>query len=234
MLNACSKTTIALTVADSDSSGNAGIQTDFKTFSALGVYGASAIAVVAAQNTCLASHNSYPAGMIDAQISTVMDTLYVAAVKIGILFSAQVIEEVIKALQSCQSYIVLAVMVVKSRNVLLQEDTMSILRQKLIPRAALITLNLPEVAALPNSSVAQNNEQLLEQGRALMALGPVYSAILKKVFESLQGLTRITQWKSLPGDIPLAAIGRLNPELARRIFNWGTISPNSHRYHTQL
>src|SRR5512143_3637295 len=92
-------TAIAVTIAGSDSSGGAGIQADLKTFAALGVYGASVIAALTAQNTqrVVAIHD-VPADFIAAQIDAVFSDLAVGAVKIGMLSRAQAIEAVAKGL----------------------------------------------------------------------------------------------------------------------------------------
>src|SRR5690242_13996264 len=93
-------TAIALTIAGSDSSGGAGIQADLKTFSAIGVYGASVITALTAQNTkgVTAIHN-VPADVVTAQIDAVFSDLAVGAVKIGMLSQVATIEAVAQGLR---------------------------------------------------------------------------------------------------------------------------------------
>src|SRR5262249_53994995 len=91
----CMSAPIALTIAGSDSSGGAGIQADLKTFSALGVYGASVIAALTAQNTKgVSGVYAVPADFVAAQLDAVFSDLRVGAVKIGMLANAEVIEAV--------------------------------------------------------------------------------------------------------------------------------------------
>ena len=92
-------TAIAVTVAGSDSSGGAGIQADLKTFAALGVYGASVITALTAQNTQgVRAIHDVPADFVAAQIDAVFSDLEVSAVKIGMLSQAAIIETVAKGL----------------------------------------------------------------------------------------------------------------------------------------
>lgn len=166
-------TYIALTVAGSDSGGGAGIQADLKTFSALGVYGASVITAVTAQNTHRVSQvHTLPAEMIQAQIDTVLEDLEVGAVKIGMLSSAAVVEAVAQSLKGFPGSVVLdPVMVAKSGDTLLQRDAIDALRQLLLPRADLVTPNMPEAAILADSGMAGDSEQMLDQADALRKLG---------------------------------------------------------------
>ncbi|KAB2862930.1 MAG: hydroxymethylpyrimidine/phosphomethylpyrimidine kinase, partial [Bauldia sp.] len=144
-------TAIAVTIAGSDSGGGAGIQADLKTFSALGVYGASVITALTAQNThgVFAIHD-VPAGFVTAQIDAVFSDLDVGAVKIGMLSRPATIEVVAAGLgRWTQTDVVLdPVMVAGSGDRLLAPDAIHVLKQVLIPRALLIMPNLPEAAAL--------------------------------------------------------------------------------------
>lgn len=167
------ETHIALTIAGSDSSGGAGIQADLKTFSALGVYGASAITAVTAQNTLQVNHACMmPDGMVRGQIEAVLGDLDVGAVKIGMLASSSVIREVSAALEGYPGPIVLdPVMVAKSGDPLLAKDAVNTLRELLLPRADLVTPNYPEAAELLEASPARNSEEALSQGYSLQSLG---------------------------------------------------------------
>lgn len=168
------KTPIAVTIAGSDSGGGAGIQADLKTFSALGVYGASVIAALTAQNTQgVTAIHDVPAEFIAAQIDAVFSDLDVNAVKIGMLSQPAAIRAVADGLSRYrQEKIVLdPVMVAASGDRLLAPEAIAVLRTELIPRATIITPNLPEAATLLEAPVAQNENEMREQGEKLLALG---------------------------------------------------------------
>ena len=154
---------IALTIAGSDSGGGAGIQADLKSFSALGVYGASVITAVTAQNTkTVAAVHVIPAPMVEAQIKTVLEDLNVRAIKIGMLATSEIIASVAEALAEFKGKIVLdPVMVAKSGDALLNESAVSALLQHLVPRAALLTPNLPEAAKLLGASPATSLDEMI-------------------------------------------------------------------------
>jgi hydroxymethylpyrimidine/phosphomethylpyrimidine kinase len=165
---------VALTIAGSDSSGGAGIQADLKTFAALSVYGASALTALTAQNTTgVTGVHLVPPEFVAAQIDAVFDDLAVGAVKIGMVAQAPIAEAIAASLTRWQPrHVVLdPVMVATSGARLLPEDAIDALRRRLIPRASLITPNLPEAAALLEEAVATSNEAVAEQGRRLLALG---------------------------------------------------------------
>ena len=167
-------TPIAVTVAGSDSGGGAGIQADLKTFSALGVYGASVVTAITAQNTrgVTAIHDVPPA-IVAAQIDAVFSDLKVGAVKIGMLSQPETIEAVADGLaRHGQTTIVLdPVMVATSGDRLLAPRAVEVLRRVLIPRALVITPNLPEAAALLEAPLARSETEMREQGERLLALG---------------------------------------------------------------
>jgi hydroxymethylpyrimidine/phosphomethylpyrimidine kinase len=168
-------TPIALTIAGSDSSGGAGIQADLKTFAALGVYGASVITALTAQNTHgVSGIHQVPADFVTGQIDAVFSDLAVGAVKIGMVAELSVIGAIAAGLAKWQpKYIVLdPVMVATSGDRLLKADAVDALRSKLIPQASLITPNLPEAAALLGEQVATTESAVADQGRRLLALGP--------------------------------------------------------------
>ena len=167
-------TPIAVTIAGSDSGGGAGIQADLKTFSALGVYGASVITALTAQNTrgVTAIHDVPPA-FIAQQIDAVFSDLDVKAVKIGMLSQPAVIEAVAAGLQRHkQTQVVLdPVMVATSGDRLLAPAAVESLRRVLIPRALVITPNIPEAAALLEAPPAQSESAMREQAERLIGLG---------------------------------------------------------------
>jgi hydroxymethylpyrimidine/phosphomethylpyrimidine kinase len=165
---------IALTIAGSDSSGGAGIQADLKTMSALGVYGASVITALTAQNTQgVTGVHAAPAGFVTQQIDAVLDDLTVGAVKTGMLANAPIVLAVWEALASRPALPVVVdpVMVATSGDRLLEPDAVAAYKQRLIPRAALITPNLLEAAALLDEPVATDLASAERQARALLRLG---------------------------------------------------------------
>ncbi|HEX2215679.1 MAG TPA: bifunctional hydroxymethylpyrimidine kinase/phosphomethylpyrimidine kinase [Xanthobacteraceae bacterium] len=168
-------TAIAVTIAGSDSGGGAGIQADLKTFSALGVYGASVIAALTAQNTIgVTAIYDVPADFIARQMDAVFSDLAVGAVKIGMLSQPKTIEAVAKGLERHgQTNVVLdPVMVATSGDRLLAPEAVDVLRRVLIPKALVITPNLPEAAALLEAPPARSEREMYEQGERLLALGP--------------------------------------------------------------
>jgi hydroxymethylpyrimidine/phosphomethylpyrimidine kinase len=164
---------IALTIAGSDSSGGAGIQADLKTFAALGVYGASAITALTAQNTAgVSAIHHVPAEFVTAQIDSVFSDLGVDAVKIGMVAQSATIEAIAAGLArwSPRHVVLDPVMVATSGDRLLPEEAVAALRTKLIPRASLITPNLPEAAALLDEPVAESEAAIESQGKRLLQM----------------------------------------------------------------
>jgi hydroxymethylpyrimidine/phosphomethylpyrimidine kinase len=167
-------TPTALTIAGSDSSGGAGIQADLKTFAALGVYGASAIAALTAQNTRgVSGIHAVPSDFLRAQIDAVFSDLDIGAVKIGMVGARAAIEAIVAALKhwSPKHVVLDPVMVATSGDRLLAPDAVEALRTKLIPLASIVTPNLPEAAALLNEAIASGEAAIEAQGRKLLALG---------------------------------------------------------------
>jgi hydroxymethylpyrimidine/phosphomethylpyrimidine kinase len=167
-------TAIALTIAGSDSSGGAGIQADLKTFAALGVYGACVITALTAQNTKgVAGIHDVPAEFIAAQLDAVFSDLDIGAVKIGMLSNAAVIGAVAKGLarHRGKNIVLDPVMVATSGDRLLAADAVETLRNELIPRALIVTPNLPEAAALAGSTPARNENEMEIQARQILTLG---------------------------------------------------------------
>jgi hydroxymethylpyrimidine/phosphomethylpyrimidine kinase len=167
-------TPIAVTIAGSDSGGGAGIQADLKTFSALGVYGASVITALTAQNTRgVTGIHDVPPDFIAAQIDAVFSDLQVRAVKIGMLSHPAAIEAVAAGLQRWNQINVVLdpVMVATSGDRLLRPEAIDVLKRVLIPRALLITPNLHEAAVLLDAAVAENEDAMRRQAETLMARG---------------------------------------------------------------
>ncbi|WP_018184422.1 bifunctional hydroxymethylpyrimidine kinase/phosphomethylpyrimidine kinase [Kaistia granuli] len=167
-------TAIAVTIAGSDSGGGAGIQADIKTFSALGVYGASVIAALTAQNTLgVTAIHDVPAEFVTAQIDAVFSDLPVNAVKIGMLSQPDVIRAVAAGLDRyAQTNVVLdPVMVATSGDMLLRDESVAVLIADLLPRASLVTPNLREAARLLDTDVATNEAGMEAQAEAILRLG---------------------------------------------------------------
>ncbi|WP_166305877.1 bifunctional hydroxymethylpyrimidine kinase/phosphomethylpyrimidine kinase [Bradyrhizobium sp. 2S1] len=167
-------TPVALTIAGSDSSGGAGIQADLKSFAALGVFGASAITALTAQNTRgVSGIHPVPAAFVTAQIDAVFSDLDVGAVKIGMVAQAETIAAIADGLKRwAPRHIVLdPVMVATSGDRLLAAEAVDALKTMLFPLASLITPNLPEAAALLNQPVASSEADVARQGRQLLAMG---------------------------------------------------------------
>ena len=171
---------IALTIAGSDSGGGAGIQADLKAFSAFGVYGCSVVTAVTAQNTLdVTAVHPVPIDIITAQIKAVLDDIRVDAIKIGMLGSPETVACITDALSGYDGPVVLdPVMIAKSGAALLPDNAIAALREKLVPRATVLTPNIPEAAKLLDDNQELGDVRLKSQGRALLAYGP--QAVLMK------------------------------------------------------
>jgi hydroxymethylpyrimidine/phosphomethylpyrimidine kinase len=167
-------TPVALTIAGSDSSGGAGIQADLKSFAARGVYGASVITALTAQNTRgVTGIHAVPADFVTAQIDAVFSDLAVGAVKIGMVAQVETIAAIADGLTrwSPRHVVLDPVMVATSGDRLLAAEAVDALRTRLFPLASLITPNLPEAAALLNEKVVDSEADVEAQGRRLLAMG---------------------------------------------------------------
>lgn len=173
-------TAIALSIAGSDSGGGAGIQADLKAMSALGVYAATVITAITAQNTkAVTAVQGVDLPVIAAQIEAVLSDLEVDAIKIGMLATPDIIKTVAESLKGFTGPIVLdPVMVAKSGDSLLQDNAVDALITELLPIASLLTPNLPEAARLLGQPEARTRTEMEAQGKAILALGP--NAVLMK------------------------------------------------------
>jgi hydroxymethylpyrimidine/phosphomethylpyrimidine kinase len=164
---------VALTIAGSDSSGGAGVQADLKAFAALGVYGASVITALTAQNAkgVLAIHD-VPADFIAAQMDAVFSDLDVGATKIGMLANSAAIEAVAAGLDRhrARNVVLDPVLLASSGDPLLRPGAIDALR-KLIGRACVLTPNLGEAAALLNMPLAQDEAAMRTQAEKLLTFG---------------------------------------------------------------
>ncbi len=172
---------VALSIAGSDSSGGAGIQADLKTFSALGVYGATVLTAVTAQNTCgIRAVHIVPPQVVAAQLEAVFDDLDIRAVKLGMLGDVATVEVVVASLRRYRpAFVVLdPVLAASSGTCLLSQHAVNGLISDLLPLTDCLTPNLAEAAALLQTTWASNEAEMVEQGRALLDLGP--RAVLMK------------------------------------------------------
>jgi hydroxymethylpyrimidine/phosphomethylpyrimidine kinase len=166
----------ALTIAGSDSGGGAGIQADLKTFMAHGVYGASAITAITAQNTVgVHAVLMLEPSLVVAQIEAVLDDIGADAVKTGMLGNASIIQAVAETLERyrVERLVIDPVMVAKSGARLLEEDAIATLRARLLPLALVVTPNLPEASVLLNRPVTDERD-MQDAARDLHTLGPRY------------------------------------------------------------
>lgn len=163
----------ALTIAGSDSGGGAGIQADLKTFAALGVYGTSAITAVTAQNTLgVRGFVALDPAMVVAQMDAVIVDIRPRAAKTGMLANAEIVRAVARVLRGHPEIplVIDPVTHAKGGDALLADDAIAVLRDELLPVAALVTPNLPEAAALVGMPVVSEAD-MLEAGRRLLEAG---------------------------------------------------------------
>ena len=180
------KLPIALTIAGSDSGGGAGIQADLKTFAAFDVYAATVVTALTAQNTRGVRAIHYPPpDIVAAQIAAVIEDFAVAAIKIGMLGSAQIARVVAERLSTplplgeggpegrMRAFIIYdPVMVASSGDALSGSGFVEAVAQNLLPLVDCLTPNLAEAAALLSEPIAQNEADMAHQGKALLKLGP--------------------------------------------------------------
>jgi hydroxymethylpyrimidine/phosphomethylpyrimidine kinase len=146
------RTPTALTIAGSDSGGGAGIQADLKAFARCGVHGMTAITAITAQSTTgVTAVHPVPPEIVLAQVRAVVADIGVDAVKVGMVGTAEVacaVAEALAELPSGTPVVVDPVMVAESGARLLEEDAQKVLVQEIVPRATVLTPNLPEACAL--------------------------------------------------------------------------------------
>ncbi len=168
---------VALTIAGSDSGGGAGIQADLKTFAACGVYGASAITALTAQNTRgVSGVHMVPADFVRAQVEAVLDDFAVAATKTGMLATADIVATVAQLAEQGRlpHLVVDPVMVASSGDRLLEQAAEDLYRDALLPQASVVTPNLHEAAVLLGEEITT----LAEQHEAARALGTLCPGIV--------------------------------------------------------
>jgi hydroxymethylpyrimidine/phosphomethylpyrimidine kinase len=164
----------ALTIAGSDSGGGAGIQADLKTFHAHGVYGASVLTAITAQNTTAVTRAyDLPLDLIEAQLDAVFDDFEFGSAKTGMLSSAAIVETVAASLKKRRfgPVVVDPVMISKSGYRLLRDDAIESLKTLLLPLAAVVTPNLHEAALLSGSAIGSMTE-MKDAARRIHEFGP--------------------------------------------------------------
>ena len=164
-----------LTIAGSDPSGGAGIQADLKTFSALGAYGMAALTALTAQNTRgVTGVHSVPPDFIAAQIDAIFDDVAVDAVKIGMVGTAPAAHAVADSLcrHGARAIVLDPVMVAKSGHHLVDDDAVTVLRDRLLPLARVLTPNLPETGVLLGREAPTDADTMAAAAADLHRLGP--------------------------------------------------------------
>ena len=162
-----------LTIAGSDSGGGAGVQADLKTFSALGCYGMSVITALTAQNTRgVTGIHPIPPSFAAEQMSAVFSDIGADAVKIGMLYSAELIEVVADQLDAlgARNIVLDPVMVAQSGDKLLQDEAIEAIKKQLLPLADVVTPNIPEARVLLDQRL-DNLEDMQAGAKALAAFG---------------------------------------------------------------
>jgi hydroxymethylpyrimidine/phosphomethylpyrimidine kinase len=163
---------VALTIAGSDPSGGAGIQADLKTFHQFGVYGEAVITLITVQNTtCVSRVEVLPPALVREQIETVLEDIPPAAIKTGALGSAEMVETVARALERWNGPLVIdPVMCSKHGSPLIPDDAIEAFRTYLLPRAALVTPNLPEAEKLTGAADVREAARILHRAGARAVL----------------------------------------------------------------
>ncbi|CAB1074206.1 phosphomethylpyrimidine kinase [Alkalispirochaeta odontotermitis] len=162
-----------LTIAGSDSGGGAGIQADLKTMSAIGCYGMSVITALTAQNTLgVTAIHPVPPAFAAEQIAAVFSDIGADAVKIGMLYSAELIEVIARQLKKygAENIVLDPVMVAQSGDKLLQDDAIQAIRERLMPLADVVTPNIPEAEVLIDRAIG-GTEDMQTAARSLAAYG---------------------------------------------------------------
>lgn len=181
-----------LTIAGSDSGGGAGIQADIKAISAAGCFAASAITAVTVQNTKgVEAVHPIPLDIIEGQIEAVLSDIGADAIKIGMMHSAEVIDVVCRQIDKFEirNIVVDPVMVATSGHKLIEDSAIERLQSELLPRARVITPNIPEAEILLGKKITDQS-QLADMAREL-SMGGKVSVLLKAGHLSEDKLTDI-------------------------------------------
>ena len=165
-----------LTIAGSDSSGGAGIQADLKTFSAIGTYGMSVITAITAQNTeGVFDVEELSSEIIKSQIKAVCEDIPPKAIKIGMVSSPKIIKDIVESLERypCEYVVVDPVMISKSGYSLLRPESKENLIKYLIPKAYIVTPNVPEAEEISSIKI-ETVEDMKKAGNIILNMGPKY------------------------------------------------------------
>jgi hydroxymethylpyrimidine/phosphomethylpyrimidine kinase len=185
-----------LVIAGSDSGGGAGLQADMKTITMLGAYATTAVTAVTVQNTLgVSAVHPVPPAIVAAQIEAVLADIGADAIKIGMLGDSATIEAVADALSASRLPVILdPVMVAKGGAALLAAEATDALVRRLLPRAAVVTPNVPELEILADTGITDEADMLLA-AQELLSAGP--AAVLAKGGH-LAGDT-VVDWLVTPG-----------------------------------
>jgi hydroxymethylpyrimidine/phosphomethylpyrimidine kinase len=162
-----------ITIAGSDSGGGAGIQADLKTFAALGCYGMSVITALTAQNTLgVTDIHAPPASFIRAQLEAVFGDIGADAIKIGMLYSGELIETIVEQLKKhgAENIVLDPVMAAQSGDTLIRSEAIDTMKEHLLPLVTVLTPNLPEAALFLNREI-NTLEEMQQAARDLAAYG---------------------------------------------------------------
>lgn len=169
----------ALTIAGSDSGGCAGIQADLKTFSSLGVFGASVITAITAQNTMgVTDIMAVPSDIVEKQLKAVLDDFDFSAIKVGMLFSKENVIILKKLIQTNIPLVLDPVMISTSGNALILDQTVEAIINELFPIATIITPNLDEASTLLKKEI-RNTEEMIEAADKFIEKFGVNSILIK-------------------------------------------------------
>ncbi|MEI6293839.1 MAG: bifunctional hydroxymethylpyrimidine kinase/phosphomethylpyrimidine kinase [Methanomicrobiales archaeon] len=165
----------ACTIAGSDPSGGAGIQSDIKTFSALGVWGLSVITALTSQN----ANNvrgiwNVPEDVIRLQLVTLLEDFDIRAFKTGMLYDLGAVAAAVWCIPKRIPLVVDPVMVSSSGRPLMDPEALNELVEELLPRATIVTPNLPEAEVLSGNGTIRSLDDMRAAGRSIMKVGPEY------------------------------------------------------------
>ena len=165
---------VNLTIAGFDGSGGAGMQADLKTFSALGCYGTTALTAIPVQNTqgVRSVYNLSPL-CVEEQLRAILDDIDIHAVKIGMLYTREIVEVVAKVIQdyNLQNIVLDPVMAAKSGHHLLLPSAIAAMKELIFPLTTVLTPNLLEASELLGMEI-QNKQQMESAALSLLELGP--------------------------------------------------------------
>ncbi len=166
------RTACACTIAGSDPTGGAGIQADLSTFAAMRVWGLSVITALTAQTPGRVSNTwVQPAGVVAAQLRDLLEEFPIGAFKTGMLGDGSVITTIADLLPKGAPLVVDPVLVSSSGHRLLAEDAIELLKERLIPLAAVVTPNLPETEVLSGIGPLCSDDEVIRAGHVLLDLG---------------------------------------------------------------